>query len=111
MDIEVSIGKEALSFNIENPHRVDISPLVKNIVDFGKKFNVDLGGLKIEELVPKMVRGVAGCEDGCPANAKSLVREGVGVFNLSYIEGGILSAVHILDNGMPLSLKIFPEFD
>ncbi len=111
MDIDVSIGKESLSLKIENPHRFDISPLVKNMVDFGKKFNVDLDRLKIKELVPKMVRGVAGCEGGCPANAKALVREGVGVFNLSYIEGGILSAVHILDNGMPLSLKIFPEFD
>ncbi len=111
MEIDVSIGKESLSLTIENPHRVDVSSVVEKIVDFGKKFAVDLTGLGIEHLVSRMVRGVAGCENGCPANAKALVSEGVGVFNLSYIEGGILSAVHTLGNGMSLSLKIFPEFD
>ncbi len=111
MDIGVSIGKESLDVNISNPHKIDLDKVVKNIVEFGSKFEIDLAGLKIERLIPKMIRGVAGCEGGCPADAQSLVRQGFGSFNLSYIEGGILSAVCTLDNGKPFSVKIFPEFD
>ena len=57
-----------------------------------------------------MIRGVAGCEDGCPSDAKRLVSEGFGGFNLSYIEGGILSAVKTTDDGKEISVRIFPDF-
>ena len=111
MDIGVSIGKESLNINIENPLRFNISPVIKSIIDFGMKVGVDLTGLKIETLIPRMVRGVAGCEGGCPADAKNLVREGFGNFRLSYIEGGILSADYNLEDGRSLSVRIFPEFN
>jgi hypothetical protein len=64
----------------------------------------------IKGLLPKMVRGIAGCEDGCPANALELVSSGFKNFDLAYIEGGILTAKAELENGKTLNLKMFPDF-
>jgi hypothetical protein len=111
MDIDVSINGKSLPINIENPYRLDMSDILRTIVDFGKEFGVDLTPLEIEKLIPRMIRGVAGCEGGCPSDAKSLVREGFGDFKIEYVEGGILTAVQTLDNGMPLEVKVFPDFD
>jgi len=111
MDIDVSINNESITINIENPHRFDLSQVTERIVDFGMKQGISLSELRIEKLIPRMIRGVAGCEGGCPSDAKSLVREGFGDFNLSYIEGGILLAVHALEKSKSLEVKIFPEFD
>ncbi len=110
MDIDVSIGKESLSINIENPQRFDLNHIMKSIIKFGNTLGVDLSTLKTERLISKMIRGVAGCEGGCPADARGIVREGFGDFKLFYVEGGILSAVHTLKNGESLSVKIFPDF-
>ncbi len=110
MDLDVSIDKESLSINIENPHRFDTAQVTGQIVDFGEKLGVDLALLEIEKLVPRMIRGVAGCEGGCPADAKSLVREGFGDFDISYVEGGILTAQQSLGNGIAIVVKIFPDF-
>ena len=110
MDIDIRIDCESLTITVENPHRFDVSHVVQRIYDFGMKFGVDLNALKIGKLIPEMVRGVAGCEGGCPADAKSLVRTGFGDFTLAYIEGGILSASYNLDNGKLFELKIFPDF-
>ncbi len=111
MDLDVSINKESLNINIENPHRFDVTQVTGRILDFGKKLGVDLTPLQIEKLIPRMVRGVAGCEGGCPADAKSLVREGFGDFDIAYVEGGILTAQQSLGNGTKLEVKIFPEFE
>ena len=111
MDIDVSINKESLNINVENPHRVDVSHVTESIIDFGKKIGVDLSLLEIERLIPRMVRGVAGCEGRCPSDAQSLVREGFGGFDLSYVEGGILTAHQTLKDGNPFEVKIFPDFD
>lgn len=111
MDVDISIGGESINLRIENPYNSDMSNLVNSIVDFGKKFNTDLEGHKIERLLRKMIRGVAGCEGGCPSDAKSFVKEGFGDFSLFYIEGGILLARQSLKNGNLFSVKIFPEFD
>ncbi len=111
MDIDVSISSELMSINVDNPHRFDMSQHTENILDFGKKVGVDLTPYEVEKLIPRMIRGVAGCEGGCPSDAQSLVREGFGVFSLSYIEGGILTASHKLENGNPLEVKVFPDFD
>jgi hypothetical protein len=110
MDIDIHIGTESLTVFVENPHRFDVSHVFQRIYDFGMKFGVDLNALKIGKLIPEMVRGVAGCEGGCPADAKSLVRTGFGDFTLAYIEGGILSASYNLHNGKSLVVKIFPDF-
>jgi hypothetical protein len=57
-----------------------------------------------------MVRGVAGCEGGCPSNARSLVRAGFRDYHLDYVEGGILTAAREVAPGERLVIKIFPEF-
>jgi len=57
-----------------------------------------------------MIEGIAGCERGCPANAKGFVARGFKSFTLQYIEGGILSAHTSVDNGKSLTLKMFPDF-
>lgn len=111
MDIDVSINNESMTISIEDPHKYNASSETKGIIDFGQKFGVDLSPLQIERLIPRMIRGVAGCEGGCPSDAKSLVRQGFGAFKLSYIEGGILSADCSLEGGKSFSVKIFPEFD
>jgi len=111
MDIDVKIDSESMSINVDNPHRFDMSQHTENILNFGKKLGVDLTPLEMEKLIPRMIRGVAGCEGGCPSDAQSLVREGFGSFDLAYIEGGILTAVYNLENGKPLEVKIFPDFD
>jgi len=110
MELDVSIGSESLSIDIDNPYKYDAVSNTRDIIDFGSKQGVDLTALQIESLVPRMIRGVAGCEQGCPSDAKSLVSEGFGKFTLSYIEGGILSAIQTLDDGKEISVKLFPDF-
>ncbi len=110
MDIDVRIGKESLSLNGDNPFRFDVAGIMQEVVDFGLKNGVDLNELSIDKLIKRMIKGVAGCEAGCPADAKALVRAGFGRFKLSYVDGGILSARCTLDNGIPLEIKVFPEY-
>jgi hypothetical protein len=111
MDIDVRIDGESLTLHIEKPHRFDLEEVVQKVIDFGDKSGTDLTPLKIEGLIPRMIRGVAGCEGGCPSNAMGLARQGFGDFKLSYIEGGILSAECTIENGKTLSVKIFPDFN
>lgn len=111
MDIDVKIDKESLHIEVDNPYKVDVPQVAKEIHDFGSKFGVDLLPLDIERLIPRMIRGVAGCEGGCPSDAMRMVREGFGAFKLEYVEGGILTAVQTLDDGKPIEVKIFPDFD
>jgi hypothetical protein len=110
MEIDISIGEDSLSMNLKDPHRFSESEDLKGIVDFGRNQGVDMVSLQVDQLIQRMIRGVAGCEGGCPADAKGLVRDGFGRFNLSYVEGGILSAVCGLEDGNSLSIRIFPEF-
>jgi hypothetical protein len=110
LDIDIRIGDESMSLDIENPHRFNVADVMGDIMNFGKKSNVDLTPLEIDRLIPKMIRGVAGCEGGCPADAKSLVKEGFGKFHLEYVEGGILTANQSLENNSVLQIKIFPDF-
>lgn len=111
MDIDVRIDKEKLSIDVENPYKVDVPQVAKEIHDFGNKLGADLEPLEIDRLIPRMIRGVAGCEGGCPSDAMSMVRSGFGNFKLEYVEGGILTAVQTLDNGKQVEVKIFPDFD
>jgi len=111
MEIDVRIGDESLSINIKNPYRLDLDQIVDEIRTFAERSGYDLRDQDLDGLIPRMIRGVAGCEAGCPADAKGLVRDGFNGFRLSYIEGGILSAVTELHDGKPFTLKVFPEFD
>jgi hypothetical protein len=108
MEIEVRVSNESLTLHIDNPFRIDSEELSKQIKNYFVKFNLD--GIDIEGLLPKMVRGVFGCEEGCPADAKRLVAEGYKNFHLEYIEGGILSASCRINDRDIFSIKVFPEF-
>lgn len=111
MDIDVRIDNETHSVTLDDPYKFDSVPVFRNIIFFGDKCGVDLIPYKIDKLILRMIRGVAGCEGGCPADAQSLVREGFGDFDLAYIEGGILTAVNKINGSKMIEVKIFPDFD
>lgn len=108
MEIEVLSGNKKQTIEVSDPYRADIKAIgeeIRNLVGAER-----INGLDIEGLVKRMIKGVYGCEEGCPADAKSLVRQGYGPFKLQYIEGGILTAEVSIDGGETLSIKVFPEF-
>lgn len=110
MELEVRIGEKDYSVTVENPFRLDAQKVTEDIKAHFNERAEQLKGIDIEGLLPRMIKGVFGCEEGCPADAKRLVSEGYGGFNLEYIEGGILSATYDLGDGAVLEVKVFPEF-
>lgn len=110
MELDVSVGSESLAITIDNPFKLDMDTIMGSITEFIGGQNVNLNGLDISGLLPRMVKGIAGCEDGCPADAKSLVSQGYSGFEISYIEGGILSARASIEAETILELKMFPDF-
>jgi len=110
MELDVRMENESLSITIDNPFRLDMDSIVGQIDHFLSSRGSNLNEIDIRGLVPRMVKGIAGCEGGCPADAKSLVSKGYQAFELEYIEGGILSAKTVAKNGKILSLKMFPDF-
>jgi hypothetical protein len=110
MELDVRIEKDSLSIPIENPFHLDLDAIVGKIETFVSTRGVTLNSLDIKGLLPKMVRGIAGCEGGCPSNALDLVDSGFKNFDLHYVEGGILTAKVTVENGKELSLKMFPDF-
>lgn len=110
MELDIRMEKESLSIAIDNPFRIDLDALVGKIDEFLAPQGVELGNLDVRGLLPRMVKGIAGCEAGCPSDAKSVVKKGHKDFKLEYIEGGILSATAQLGQGKTLSLKLFPDF-
>lgn len=110
MELDVSLDNESISIPIDNPFQIDADSMAQRIEAFLAEKNEALNGIDVRGLIPKMVRGIAGCEGGCPANARSLVSQGYKNFALDYIEGGILSAKVVTGGGKTLQLKMFPEF-
>ncbi len=110
MLLDVIIDKDSLSIQIEDPFRLDVDEVVGKIAGFTASKGVRAEGLDLKGLIPQMIKGIAGCEHGCPADAKGLVSRGFGDFELQYIEGGILSARKSTGNGTFLYLKMFPDF-
>jgi hypothetical protein len=110
MLVDVSIDGEGIDIDVADPFRYDLEEMYGRIKGLADSRGVDLDGADVKGLIPKMIRGVAGCEDGCPADAKGLVSRGHGGFRLSYIEGGILSAQAELPGGAEVAIKIFPDF-
>lgn len=110
MDISININGNSYSINIENPHRFYISDVMKDITGFGNKYGVDLSLFELDVLIPRMIRGVVGCEAGCPSDAMGVARRGFGKFRIEYVEGGILTASQELENGNPFEIKVFPDF-
>ncbi|MEO5356633.1 MAG: hypothetical protein H7844_04970 [Nitrospirae bacterium YQR-1] len=110
MELDVTIGAESLALEIENPYKFDVKGAMATILQFGLDNAEDLSQLQIDSLILKMIKGVAGCEHGCPSDAKGLVNRGFGKFKLHYIDGGIISAIYALNSGKSLKLKLFPGF-
>jgi len=84
--------------------------MLARIAQFASSKGISVDGLDLGSLIPKMIRGIAGCEGGCPSNAKRLAQAGFRDFIKNYIEGGILSARIDIGNGRLLTLKAFPDF-
>ncbi len=110
MELDVRFDKEGISIPIEDPYHLNIDAIVGRIDRLLSGQGAQTNGLDIRGLLPRMVKGIAGCEAGCPANAKSLVEQGYGNFSLQYVEGGILTATVKTAEGRNLSLKLFPDF-
>jgi len=110
MELDIKIDDDSLSIPVKNPFHPDLDSMVGQIQEFASSKGASLNGLDIGNLIAKMVRGIAGCERGCPADAKGLVSRGVSNFALEYIEGGILSAAAKTADGKVFLLKMFPDF-
>lgn len=110
MELDVRIDKSSISIPIKNPFQLNIDEIIEKINGFAMENCTNIDDLDIQGLIPRMVKGIAGCESGCPANAKKLVEKGFKNFKISYIEGGILSAEANAKDGKILTLKMFPDF-
>ena len=110
MELDVRAAGKSLSIPIENPFHLDIEATAKQIESFLSSQGAPANGLDLRGLVPKLVKGIAGCEGGCPADAKSLVSRGFKNFKLAYVEGGILEANAVTENGTNVDIKMFPDF-
>ncbi len=110
MKLDVSIDKDSLSITIDDPFLYDLDALTERISAFLLSKGAHLDKNAIRELIPAMIKGIAGCEQGCPSDAKRLVSRGYKDFKLSYIDGGILSAEARTENQEVLSIKLFPDF-
>ncbi len=110
MLLDVTLDNDSVTITIDNPFHFNMDSVMGKIEGFTASKNTALNGIDVRGLIPKMIRGITGCEGGCPANAKNLVERGFKNFELKYIEGGILSAKASIPNGKTLRLKMFPEF-
>lgn len=110
MLLDVTIGEDSLSIRIEDPFQIDLDALLARIENFASPRGVSISTPGMRDIIPRMIKGIAGCEHGCPADARGVVRAGSREFNLEYIEGGILLATARAAGGKPLHLKMFPDF-
>ena len=110
MIIEVKIGEFSETIEIPQAFRPDMDNIASRIEQFAASSNADISALDLRGLLPQMIRGIAGCEHGCPADAKGLIARGYAGFHLNYIEGGILTAKSAIANGKTIHIKMFPDF-
>jgi hypothetical protein len=108
--LDVIINDASVSLQIDAPFQADIDVLCSQIERFAASKGTDITPLDVRGLIPRMIRGIAGCERGCPANAHDLVSSGYKGFEMQYVEGGILTAYRKTAEGSMLSLKMFPDF-
>jgi hypothetical protein len=109
MELDVNVAGKSLSIAIAKPFHLDVDGITDQIESFLASQGA-AAGLDVRGLLPKLVKGIAGCEGGCPADAKSFVSRGFKNFELAYIEGGILEARAVTNNGKNVSFKMFPDF-
>ena len=110
MVLDVIINNESMTIEIADPFHPDLGAIISQIERFAYSKGTDIAGLDVRGLIPKIIKGIAGCENGCPADAKNVVSTGHRGFALEYIEGGILSARSTLKDGKNLQVRMFPDF-
>jgi hypothetical protein len=109
MVLDVVFNDSSATIDIPEPFRPDLDAIIVQIERIAGPGG-DVDQTDVRGLILEMIRGIAGCESGCPANAKSLVSRGYKSFDLHYIEGGILTARTTTVGGNVISLKMFPDF-
>ena len=110
MILDAAIDKDSISIEISDPFHLDLDEVVGKIDRFASSKGIAIAGADVRGLIPAMIKGVVGCERGCPADAKGFVSRGYKDFHLEYIEGGILSARRSIGEGRFFYLKMFPDF-
>lgn len=110
MELEVRINEKSISITINDPYRPDIPGITERISSFASERGTAMASLDLPGLLPRLIRGVVGCEQGCPANAKEVVERGYLNFTLNYVEGGILTAMAPIEGGRTVTIKLFPDF-
>jgi len=108
--LDVIINDASVSVQIDRPFQPDLVAINSQIERFASSKGTDIVDLDVRGLISKMIKGIAGCESGCPAKAKDLVFSGYKGFDVQYIEGGILTARIMTRDGSILYLKMFPDF-
>jgi hypothetical protein len=109
MLLDVIIDGQSVSVRIDDPHRPDLEMIFSEIERFTSSKETEIEALDIKGLISAMIRGIVGCERGCPANAKYLESVGHKGFTVRYVEGGVLTA-NIKTGDQMLSLRMFPDF-
>jgi hypothetical protein len=107
---EVIIDGASITIPIAQPFRPDLDDIIARIERLAVAKEVDIAALDVRGLISEMIKGVVGCERGCPADAKGLISRGYKGFDLAYVEGGILTARSTNGNASLLHLKMFPDF-
>ncbi len=110
MVLDVIINKVSVSVPIDKPFQPDLDAIHSQIERFASSKGIDIADLDVKGLILKMIKGIVGCERGCPANAKDLESTGHKGFEVRYVEGGILTAHIMIADGGIFYLKMFPEF-
>jgi len=110
MVCEVIIGGASVTIPIAQPLRPDLDDIIVRIERFALSKGTDISTLEVRGLISEMIKGIVGCESGCPADAKGLILRGFKGFDLAYVEGGILTARSTSGDRSLLHLKMFPDF-
>ncbi len=110
MVLDVGIDGNSMTIQIDDPFHADIDVIITEINRFASLNKMAIAGIDLRRLILKMIKGIAGCEQGCPANAKGFVSRGFKNFELQYIEGGILAAQLSSGENKIFHLKMFPDF-
>lgn len=106
MDLKVYAAggdKKGHTIPLPNPHHTDAGELAEKVRDITSQYGLNIEKLDVVGLIPRMIKGVSGCERGCAGNAKGLVADGHPGFELEYGDG-ILTA-----KGGGLTLRLYPE--
>ncbi len=110
MELVLRVGSASASLEIRDAYHPDLDAITARIRSHLSAWGAASDDLDLAGLLPRMIRGVAGCESGCPADARDLVERGFGDFSLRYVEGGILMAEAAISHGRNITLMLFPEF-